>query len=162
MHEIYENEGKYDFLYQMPTILYTTLISSIIGFVFEYLALSEDYIISIRDTSNTKKENTIEKILKINKCLKIRFTLFYILNFLFLLFIWYYVSCFGVVYKNTQIHVIKDTILSFVLSLLYPIGQCLLPGIFRIPSLRAAKQDKKCLYKFSQFIENISSFLTDC
>ena len=45
--------------------------------------------------------------------------------------------------------------ISFGLSLLYPIGLCLIPGIFRCPSLRASKQDKECLYKFSQIIETI-------
>ena len=60
-------------------------------------------------------------------------------------------------------HVIKDTLMSLLISLLYPFGECLLPGIFRIPSLRAPKQDKKCLYGLSQFLENVSFlFLNDC
>jgi hypothetical protein len=36
--------------------------------------------------------------------------------------------------------------------MLYPIGLSLLPGIFRIPSLRAEKKDKKYLYSFSQIL----------
>ena len=44
---------------------------------------------------------------------------------------------------------IKDTIVSFGLSMIYPFGLNLLPGIFRIPALRAKNKDKKCIYQFS-------------
>ncbi len=96
----------------------------------------------------------IYKINKKKKCLKIKFILFFILNFLFLIIFWYYISCFCAIYKNTQFYLIKDTLVSFGLSLLYPVGLCLIPGIFRIPSLRASKQDKECIYKLSIIIQN--------
>ena len=156
MHKIYKDKGKFNFIYQLLNILYSTLISSIINIILKFLSLSENKIIEIKN--NDKKDN----INKIKKCFKIKFILFYILNFILLLSFWFYVSCFCAVYKNTQIHLIKDTLVSFGLSLLYPFGLCLLPGIFRIPSLRASKQDKECVYKFSQFIENLSFCLTDC
>ena len=111
---------------------------------------------------NKNDENIKKKVKKIKKCMKIKFVLFFIFDFLFLLIFWYYISCFGIVYKNTQSHVIKDTFITFVFSLLYPIAQCLIPGIFRIPSLRASKQDKECIYKISQFMENISFCISDC
>ena len=150
MHKLYIDEGQYNFIYRIPNILYTTLISNIISGILEYLSLSEDDIIEIK---NNNKDNC--KIIKIKKCMKIKLTIFFILNFNFLLLFWYYISCFGVVYTNTQIHVIKDTFYSFGMSLLNPFGLCLVPGIFRIPSLRASKKNKECLYKFSQFLEKI-------
>ena len=158
MHKIYVDKGEYNFLYQLPQILYSTLISSVIDSLLEYLALTEDTFIEIK-----KNSNKMDKIINIKKCLKIKLILFFILKFLFLLLFWYYISCFCMVYKNTQIHLIKDTLISFVISLLYPFVHCLLPGIFRIPSLRAPKQDKKCLYGLSQFLENVSFLLlNDC
>ena len=69
-----------------------------------------------------------------------------------MLFFWYFISCFCAVYNNTQIILLKDTLLSFGLSMLYPIGLSLLPGAFRIPSLRSEKKNKKCLYNFSKII----------
>ena len=36
--------------------------------------------------------------------------------------------------------------------MLYPFGLNLLPGILRIPALRAQKKDKKCLYKISTIV----------
>ena len=68
---------------------------------------------------------------------------------------WYYISCFCAVYKNSQIHLIKDTLISFGFSMLYPFALCILPGIFRIPALRADKSDKECLYKFSKILQLI-------
>ena len=55
---------------------------------------------------------------------------------------------------NTQIHFIKDTIISLVTSLIIPFGINLIPGIFRIPSLKMKKAKGKCLYNFSSFLEN--------
>ena len=42
---------------------------------------------------------------------------------------------FGVIYENTQIHLLKDTLMSFALSLVYPCVIYLLPGIFRLYAL---------------------------
>ena len=47
---------------------------------------------------------------------------------------------------------IKDTLISITLSLLYPFGLNLIPGIFRIYALRAKNKDKKCIYQTSQLI----------
>ena len=69
-----------------------------------------------------------------------------------MIFFWYFIVCFCAVYKNTQMILIKDTLISFAISMAYPFGLNLLPGMFRIPSLRAKKKDKKCLYKTSSII----------
>ena len=148
MHKIYIDKGKYSFIYQIPFIIYSTIISSIINGIIKYLSLSENDIIEIK--TNKKVEINV-----IKKYLKIKIILFFVFKFLFLLFFWYYTSCFCAIYRNTQYHLIKDTMISFGLSLLYPIFLCLLPGIFRIYSLRASKQDKECIYKISNFIQNV-------
>ena len=57
---------------------------------------------------------------------------------------------FGVIYKNTQYHLLKDTLISFGLSLFYPFITCLLPGLFRISSLSNPKKKRECLYNFSK------------
>ena len=148
LHKIYINNGKYKLINQISNIIYSSLISSIINIIIKYFSLTE---INIIEMKNNKEK---EKIIKNKKCLKIKFILFFILNFLFLIIFWYYISCFCAIYKNTQFYLIKDTLVSFGLSLLYPVGLCLIPGIFRIPSLRASKQDKECIYKLSTIIQN--------
>ena len=64
---------------------------------------------------------------------------------------WYYISCFCAVFINTQTILIKDSILSFILSNCYVSGLNFITGFFRIYSLRKGR-DKKILYKFSQFL----------
>ena len=75
--------------------------------------------------------------------------------YLFLIFFWYYLSCFCVVYKNTQLHLIKDTLISFCLSLIYPLFINLLPGIFRIIAINSPKKEQKCLFFISKILQLI-------
>ena len=60
---------------------------------------------------------------------------------------------FGAVYRNTQIHLIKDTLTSFALSLVYPLWIYLLPGLFRILALSDPSKKKIKLYKFSLYLQ---------
>ena len=82
-----------------------------------------------------------------------KFNFFFIVSFILLLAFCYYISCFCCIYQNTQIHLFKDSLMSFGISLIYPICINILPGIFRIPALSSNKGDKSCIYKLSQFIE---------
>ncbi len=56
-------------------------------------------------------------------------------------------------YKNTQIHLIKDTLISFGTSMLYPFILYFFPGIFRIPALNDKKKDKEFMFKISKVIQ---------
>ena len=69
-----------------------------------------------------------------------------------MLFFWYFISCFCAVYKNTQIILLKDTGISFATSLVYPFILSFLPGIFRIPALRAKNKNLKFFYKISSIM----------
>ena len=60
---------------------------------------------------------------------------------------------FGVIYKNTQIHLLKDTLMSFGISLIIPFCLYLIPGLFRIPSLSNGKNKSECLYNFSKIFQ---------
>ena len=46
--------------------------------------------------------------------------MFFIISFIILVFFWFYEICFCGVYVNTQLHLIKDSVISFGLSLVYP------------------------------------------
>ena len=150
IHEIYIDNGEYNFIYQIPQILYSTILSSLINFIIKLLALTKNNKIKSED-SNIRILNV--KILE-NK-LKIKFTLFFIFAFILLSFFSYYIICFCGIYSKTQIHLIKDTIVSFILSLIYPFGTNLIPGIFRIYSLNAKKKNKKYMFLISKFFQII-------
>ena len=148
MHKIYEDEGIFDFIYFIPQIIYSAIISSIINVFLRYLSLTEKNIIELKKSKNLQEYN--DKCSKTIKSFKIKFIIFYIISFLILGMIWYYISCFCVVYKNTQIYLIKDTLISFGLSFIYPFFVCLLPGIIRIASLN---NPGKYLYRFSMILQ---------
>ena len=150
MHKIHEDKGKFNIVYQIPQILYSTIITAIINMILKQLSLSEKNIIAIKQEKDIKQMTNYSKRVKI--CINIKLIVFFILYILFLVFFWYFISCFCGVYRNTQMILIKDTLVSFALSMLYPFGLNLMPGMLRIPALRAQKKDKKCLYKVSTFV----------
>ena len=151
MHEIYESKGQFDYKTQIPIIVYSTFISMILNAPLNFLALSNDAILNFK-RSNIKN-NIKEKAQRLRYILSIKFFIYFIISFLFLAFFWYYISMFGVIYRNTQTHLLKDTVMSFGLSLLFPFVYYLLPGIFRISALTNSQKKRECLYDFSKFLQ---------
>ena len=117
------------------------------------MALSEKDIISIKQ-ERTKPEFDL-KVQKIYKTLKLKFTLFFICTFILYIFFSYYIICFCGIYINTQIHLIKDSVMSFGLSLIYPFAIYLIPGILRISTLRAKNKDKEYIFKFFNLLQSL-------
>ena len=153
MHKIFIDKGDFNFIYQLPQILYSTILSAIFTIIVKKLSLSEEDILNIKN--QTKKEKFATTFAKKIKFLLIKFIILSFINTLFLSMFWYYLGCFCAVYRNTQVHLITDTLISFGLSLVYPLGLNLLPGLLRIPALRAKNKDKECLYKLSKIIQLI-------
>ena len=153
MHKIYEDKGKFQFLYQLPQIIYSSIISSVLNTLLKLFALSEENIIELKNNKTKKKLNERKKNLE-NK-FNIKFISFFIFSTIILLFCWYYLAMFCAIYINTQIHLLSDTLISFGISLIYPFGIYLLPGFFRIPALSNSKNKRNCLYEFSKFIQMI-------
>ena len=147
MHQIYEDGGKYNFLYQIPQIIYSSLISFFLYSILESLALTEDNVIEIKRLKETKNLLAIMK--KTFRIMRIKFIFFIVLSFLMYIIFFYYVACFCAVYRNTQMHLFKDSLISSTFSLLYPFVFCLIPGFLRIPSLYKDKKSK-ILYNFSK------------
>ena len=150
MRQIFADRGKYNFLYQIPQILYSTLVSSLMTFILKKLSLSQNELIAIKREPNKKKANKLADISK--RWMKIKFYLFFFIGLFLLIFCWYYLTAFACVYPNTQIHLIKDSLISFGISMTYPFLINLIPGLFRIPALRSEKKDKEKLYKASKII----------
>ena len=151
IHNLYETKGSYGIENQLSKIIYSSIISMALNTLLKLLALSNDSIIKFKQSKN--KEDINEKGEALNHTLSIKFIFYFIFSSLLLLFFWYYLSIFGAVYINTQYHLLKDTLVSFGLSLLYPFSLCLLPGLFRIPALSDPKKKREYLYKFSKILQ---------
>ena len=48
MHKVYKDNGVFDFIYQIPQILYSNLICTIINLIVRFLSLSQKDILSIK------------------------------------------------------------------------------------------------------------------
>ena len=149
MHKIYQDRGNFDLLFEIPKILYSTLISRFIDTLIKTLALSQDNIMELKQ--ERRKHFISKKYSKVLKAFKIKTIGFFICSFIILSCFWYYITCFCGIYVNTQIHLIKDSFISLLTSLIYPFAISLIPGLFRIPAIRIKKP---CLFKFSLFLEN--------
>ena len=84
MHKIYEDKGTFNFIYQLPHIIYSFLISSILNALLNLLSLSEDDIVNFKQLKD--KNNLNKRASDLKKKLYRKFISFYILGFLFLLF----------------------------------------------------------------------------
>jgi hypothetical protein len=148
MHEIYKDKKAYNIIEQISLIIYSSLISSTINVLLRQLSRSEGDILSIKAPSNIK--DVLKRSKEVQNNLIIKFIIFYILGIIILFFYWFFLSCFCVVFINTQIILIKDSLISFAISMIYPFGLYLLPGFFRIPAIKS--KNKECLYKFSKYL----------
>jgi len=152
MHKIYEDKGSFNLSYQLPQIIYSSLISSVLNIFLRILSLSEGNILEFK--KNKDKTNLDKRELELNNKLKNKFISYFVVSFAFLIFFWYYLSIFGAIYRNTQYHLIEDTLICFGLSLLYPFLIYLFPGLFRIPALSNPNK-KNFLYKISHIIQMV-------
>ena len=65
MHKIYEDNGTFNFIYQIPLIIYSTIVSTIIKNILTILSLTEN---NIKEIKNEKTfELSIKKMKKNSK-----------------------------------------------------------------------------------------------
>ena len=76
LHKIYIDHGSYNFIYQIPQILYSSLISAAINTLLKFFSLSQRNILEIKKEKNIINfENKVQNIMK---KIKIKFTIFFI------------------------------------------------------------------------------------
>ena len=141
----------FDFVHNLPQIIYSSIISAVINEIIKLLTLTEISFIKYRNFA--KKEKILMMASELKRDFKIKFVIFYILDLILLGCFWIYLSCFSAVYQNTQLHLIKDTFISFGTTFISPMAIYLLPGIFRINSLK--NRNRRILYQINQILQLI-------
>ena len=147
MHKILIDEGSFDFTYQLPQMIYSLIISSILKAILNYLGLYGKIIIDFKNREN--KEINTENVLW---NIKMKIILFFIITYILLFFFWIYLGCFCAVFENTQIHLLLDVSSSFGISFITPFFKYLLPRMLGIPSLKD-KTERPLMYKFSKLLQ---------
>ena len=152
MHKIYVDSGFFDIKYQLPQMIYSSLISFVLTFILDFFGIYEDNLLDIKKI--IKRINISSKIIKeVHNCILIKIILFFIISYILSICFWIYIGCFCAVYKNTQIHLLKEVIYSFLVSFISPFFYYLIPGILRIPSLKINSKKRAVIYKISQFLQ---------
>ena len=148
MHKMYLDYGKYNFVQQIPQIVYSTIVSQIIQVFICYLSLTDKHYYQIKNIKIKSKE----QIYKIIKCVKLKIYFFFITSWIIFFFYWYLITCFCEVYRNTQTAFIKDSLTSFGLGLLYPFALYLMPSTLRIIALKTCIGKLSFIYALSDII----------
>ena len=155
LHKIYEDKGFFNIIYFIPIIIYSSIICSIINIIMKKIYLSQNNILSIKYEQNMNILNA--KLINIVKCLIVKFICFFSINLAILLFFWYYLSCYSIVYKNTQLYFLKEISISFSFLLFFPFILYLFVPLVSILDTR--KDFKKYNMDGDINVENILKFV---
>ena len=126
----------------------TSIISSIILICLKLLCITHGSIQKLRKIEDVEKAKV--KSVQVIKCIKFRICLYYILSLIFLFLFLFYVTCFCAIYPNNQLGILRDMLMSWILTLIYPFGLVIFTSIFRICSLRL---DKYCCYFINKILQ---------
>ena len=154
LHHIYILGGKISWFNFVPNILYTAVITIIIKNILIEFIFTEGNIISIKTADKSHKDDTIKSTFT---SVKLKCILFYVLSIFITFFIWIYLACFFTVFKNSQLIVIKNSLISLGATMLFPFAFYMLPAILRIFSLESREtKNRLCLYVFSRIFEYLA------
>ena len=151
MHKIFLDYGKYNFVQQIPQIIYSSIISQIVEVFLCFLSLTDKHIYEIKSLNiKILDENNIKTIKDIFKLIKRKLLCYWLFTFIVFLGYWYVVACFCAVYPNTQMIFLKDCLMSILLGFLYPFIIYTFPSALRKCALGC--KNNNCLYKVSDVI----------
>ena len=148
MHKMFLDYGKYNFVQQIPQIIYSTIVSQLIEVFLCYLSLTDKYFYQVKNLK-IKLQNRISELVK---SIQMKIIFFYLFIGIMFFFYWYIITCFCEVYANTQTAFIKDSLSSFGLGLLYPLALYLIPSALRKLSLKFCAGKLSFIYKLSDII----------
>ena len=156
------NRVLFTFLNNLTITFVSTIVTIILITFLDSLIQSNDKLQSIFEEEEEslknqkgyeinveRKKEIEEKVRIIMEHLKIKIIIFFILEFLIMIFFWYYVIAFCHVYHNTQESWIIDCLVSFLYSILI---NSVFAFVFTILYIISVKFQIKWLYKVSMFM----------
>ena len=151
MHDIYVSGNTNDIGKFIPYIIISFIICYVVDKLIRYFSLSDKNIYSIY--KEALYNNAKIRATQVRKLLLIKYIIFYVLGFFSTLIFGYYLATFGAIYQNTQYILIKNVLISYVMSLLLPFIIILLPSVFRRFALKDAT--RQWMFDLSRILQNI-------
>ena len=148
----YEKKGKYDFGYEFPKMLASSIICTVLNLGIKLLIYNQKRVQKIKELNFYGQDknlinNNIEKFFSIYY-LKIK--IFTVISSILLLFFFFYIISFGSIFNQSQGYFCIRVVLSFIVSMIYPFIISLISAFLRIYGIR---YNKKCIYDSSLFIQ---------
>ena len=151
MHRKYVEGEELTFAQKIPQILFTLIASHLIEVILCFLGMTDVHVYEIK--SLPKLDQNKEKVVNIMDKMKNKLVWFFVFTFLLFLFNWYFISAFCAVYQNTQKIFLRDSGISFLISMIDPFIIYGCTTILRYISLfSCCKKKLCCLYKLSDLI----------
>ena len=151
IHKIFEDNGKYDIKFFLPYIVVTFVISHFITIFIKLIFLTDSNIIEIKKQKDFMLAE--EAVSTTRKKIILKYIIFYIIGISFHLFFWYFLSSFSNVYKNTQVFVLENALLAYIISLIYPFIFNIIPCILRMCSLSGRAKNHYIIYNISKLFQ---------
>ena len=130
--------------------VYSSLLSMTLLIMLKFICLTHNSVRVLRKFKDI--EYARKKSICVLRCIKIRVVIYYILSFAFLAIFGYYILCFCAIFENTQIQLVKSTLTSWLISLIYPLIICFITSIFRALAF-------KCNNRILYLIKTLMQFL---
>ena len=147
MRAIYTYKGNTDAAVHIPNIILSSICSIIMSFIVRLVTYNDRTINDII----TEKEyrNKLDKIELAKRSAKIKTIAFFSVSSLIVMVCWYYVAAFCAVFKNSQGHYLINTLVSFIICMLWPVITSWITVGLRKLSLN---KKSPALYKASQIV----------
>ena len=133
--EKYHNDGSLSIITSFTLSIFSNIISSIftsiISNLTDYSELMEAIIVNVK-----LQKKYVENIVRFLKYIRIRLTIFYILEIIFILLMTYYLFIFCTVYHHSQISILINYIIGALTSLAISVGLTLIISILRYISIK--------------------------
>ena len=98
---------------------------------------------------NNKSKNFIEISLKFVKYTKMKIAIFHIIEFMFILFMFYYLYIFCEIYHQTQIAILMNYLSGVFMSILFSFCLSVIITITRVMSLKCKQ---RYIFNFSKYL----------
>ena len=145
-----EEENFFSYLPRpIDKIIYTTLVSIVVGLITGFFFLDEKKLKGILKREKDDTKVLKEKVKEFMKDLKRRYFAFILVVSIILIISFFYLLCFNYVYPYSQIEWIKSSITIFIFMQFLSLLKCILETSMRFLSY---KFNSEKLYKISQIL----------
>ena len=154
MRRKYTQNQNMTFVEKLPQFIFTLLVAHALEVLLCYLGMTDTHFYEIKELPSKDKKKG-EKVMDILSKIKKKLVSFFCVTFILFLFFWYFISAFCAVYQNTQIIYLRDSMISFAISLIDPFFIYGLTCLLRWISLLTLCKKKCCcriVFKISDII----------